>query len=146
MFLVATINLFLGTDSTPGFAVARAFTAFTARLLVMGADVLTVDLPADLGKMLCHFLMFLVATINLFLGIGSTPGFAVTAAFTVFIARLLVMGADAFIVGFLAGFFRFTTYFAIHTLLFQGLFILAGLAAMFGLLAFTFLVEVRSTL
>ena len=43
--MVATINLFSGTDSTPGFAVAAAFTAFTARLLVMGADALTVGLP-----------------------------------------------------------------------------------------------------
>ena len=49
MFLVATINLFLGTDSTPGFAVAAAFTAFTARLLVMGADVLTVGLLAGVA-------------------------------------------------------------------------------------------------
>ena len=67
--------------------------------------------------------MFLVATINLFLGTDSTPGFAVAAAFTAFTARLLVMGADALTVGFLAGvawagFFRLTTCFAIHTLLF----------------------------
>ena len=68
--------------------------------------------------------MFLVATINLFLGTDSTPGFAVAAAFTAFTARLLVMGADALAVDFLAGVttpwagvFRLTTYFAAHTLL-----------------------------
>ena len=63
--------------------------------------------------------MFLVATINLFLGTDSTPGFAVAAAFTAFTARLLIMGADALTVGFLAGvawagFFRHTTCFAVH--------------------------------
>ena len=88
VYPLAPRNLFSGTDSTPGFAIKAAFTVFIVGFLVMGAYVLAVDLLADLGAILSHFLVFLVTTINPFLRTGLTPGFAV------FTARLLMIESN----------------------------------------------------